>query len=385
MDTKRKANKQLKSIAPVTVTIFINTDEKRVYLSANGDKSTNSYVAANYTSPQLDENFFKEFSNLLSVYKQKFPRASFANVSLVLPDHLFFTDSLTIPNMGKKMVNKSLDLVIDTLFKNKNDLEYHTYLLSQTKQNAVYGLVGARKDLLKNFRDVCVKNGASNCTITFAANAMANSAMAANGKIKSATCLLLDIKEHYARFAFSNKGRTLGSYHLPFGYAMLHNNKLAAEDLLFDYASAELLVLNAKEKAKAKQLTMMEEIELTVVENESEEEVEEVRGGRKLPRFMLRETPIEPNGFVYENFRIFVKWALEVIASNPKITAHGAIDTVYVNLPKEYGFLFDMVNQKKKENKTVFAPMATGDTAAMKMTELSGGFQVNQYNGINNF
>lgn len=381
-----------------TLTIFVNSDENRIYLYTGSENKANSYIAASYSSPHLDDAFFKEFSDLLRMYKQKFPRVPLTGVSLILSDYLFFTDMLTIPNLGKKAVNNSLNLVIDTLYKNKAELDYHTYPLAQTKQNAVHGLVGARKDLLAKFRDVCAKNGATVESITFSAAAMCNGAMAANPKLKTANCLLLDIRETYAQFAFLNKGRTLGAYRLPFGYSMLHTNKLAGEDLLFDYATAELLVLNAKEKAKAKQLTVLEEddeaqstdeqalpiTEPILPDDDADDEPTEVRGGRKLPKFMLREIPDSAQGFMYENFRIFVKWALELIAANQKITALGEIDTVYVNMPAEYGFLFDMVNAEKKENGTVFAPMIVG-TAAPKMLDLFGGFQANQTNIINNF
>ena len=380
----------------ITLTIFVNVEEKRIYLSSGNESKTNSYVAANYSSTNIDDKFFEEFSNILSIYKQKYPKVSLSGISLVLSDYLFFTDMLTIPNMGKKAVANSLSLVIDTLYKNKDELQYNTYPLSQTKQNAVYGMVGVRKELLAKFHDVCDKVGGTVRNVTFAANAVANGVMSLNPKVRGAICLLLDIKENGARFAFLNKGRTLGAYYLPFGYGILHNNQLTGEDMLFDNSSAELLLLNAKEKARAKQLTVISnDVEQTSdahnvfsdsfgSEADGEDEVEEVRGGRKLPKYMLRDIPDSEAGFIYENFRIFVKWTLELIASNSQITSLGDIETVYVNMPKEYAFLFDMANEELAENGTVFAPVVAGATA-LKTLEMLGGFNVGQYNGINNF
>ncbi len=384
--------------SPITLTIFVNADYNRIHFYTGVENNANRYVVASYRSTSIDASFFEEFSNLLNMYKQKFPQVSLSNISLILSDFLFLTDMITIPNLGKKAVENSLNLVIGTVYKNKDDIEYNTFPLSQTKQNGVYGLVGVRKELIKKFNEVCKKNGGSVHNITFAANAMANGAMALNQKIKTANCLILDIKENCSRFAFVNKGRTLGAYNLPFGHSMLYKSQLAAEDLLFDHSSAELLVLNAKERAKAKQLTTLSDndelnaedeispvVEAYVAEDDSiEEEIVEVRGGRKLPRFMLRETPSDARGFVYENFRIFVKWALDLIANNPKITAQGSIDTVYVNIPREYGFLFDMVNQEKKENGVVFSPVVFEGTVP-KILEMSGGFHVTQFNSMNNF
>ena len=238
---------------------------------------------------------------------------------------------------------------------------------------------------------------------------MVNGAFALNAKLKNGTFLLLDIKETASRFAFVNKGRTVGSYALPFGYSMLYKSRLAAEDLLFDHAGGELLVLNAKEKAKAKQLTMMGE---EVLADEDAQDLEQVmqpagesedsdlfgsnpygdgkKTGRKLPKFMLRDAPTDRDGFVFENFRIFMKWTLDLIARNSDITAQGTIDTVYVNIPRAFNFLYDMVNGEAAENKVKFAPLLTGasfdaSAACARDLELFGGFYVRQYNKINNF
>jgi len=114
------------------------------------------------------------------------------------------------------------------------------------------------------------------------------------------------------------------------------------------------------------------------------------KSGRKLPKFMLRETPTDRDGFVFENFRIFIKWTLDLIAGNPNITSQGAIDTVYVNIPRAFNFLFDMVNEEMEENKVKFAPLLAGNSfgsssAYARDLELFGGFYVRQYNKINNF
>ena len=60
--------------------------------------------------------------------------------------------------------------------------------------------------------------------------------------------------------AYIVKGKVCGCYPLPFGYSMLYKSRLAAEDLLFDHSSGELLVLNAKERAKSHALTTVDKI-----------------------------------------------------------------------------------------------------------------------------
>lgn len=384
--------------------IAIETESDSIHFySAPGSGRKENHLAAGYNCQVFSEEFFEKFDRILRAYQQKNAAAPLQKVSVVLPDHVFLTDTIDIPNIGKKAMENSLELAISALYKNKNELKYHSFPMAQNKQFATFWLVGMRKDLAAKITNVCAENNISVQNITFAANAMVNGAFVLNPKVKNGTFVLLNVRENASRVAFVNKGRTIGGYSLPFGYSMLYKSRLAAEDLLFDHASAELLVLNAKEKAKAKQLTMMgeeiladpdeEQSNASVFAGNEEHEFDVFDGkrtGRKLPKFMLRETPTEREGFVYENFRIFVKWTLELIASNPEITNLGTIDTVYVNLPRTYDFLYDMVNAEEGENGVKFQPLLTGasydsSAAGAKDLELFGGLYVKQFNKTNNF
>jgi len=358
----------------LALTVFVNDEEKKICFYASGKDRNNSNAVASYLSAAMDAGFFQEFSRILNLYKKKFGQKFVPNVSLLLPDHLFLTDMLTIPNMGKKAAENSLGLVIGTVYKNKEDLTYNTFPLQQTKQTELYGLVGVRKNLLQNFREACAQNGFGLQNITFVSNAMADGAMSLNAKLRTATCLLLDIKESVSRFAFLNKGRTLGVFSLPFGTSALRQTESVDESQLFDYTSAKQLVQSATEKARAAETGEDEEI-FAFPDAVAEEESPAVRS---------ENTPADKADFLYENFRIFVKWTLELLAANEKITALGSIDTVYVNLPVEYHFLFDKVNAEQAENGVVFRPMLE-DGATPKILEMLGGLQVKQYNKLNNF
>ncbi len=375
------------------------TDTVHFYNAPGGGRKDNHMTAA-CNCQTFGEEFNEKFGKILKAYRQKNPAAAMSKVSLVLPDHLFLTDTIDIPAVGKKAMENSLEVAIGALYKNKADLKYNTFPLTQNKQFATFGLVGVRKDLALGLTNICAANQISVQNITFAANAMVNGAMTLNPKLKNGSFVLLDIRDNNARLAIVNKGRTVGALSLPFGYNMLYKTRLAAEDLLFDHATAQLLVLNAKEKAKAKQLTMMGEEVLTdpdevradvPAEGQDEFEAEEgKKGGRKLPKFMLRDTPTEREGFVYENFRIFMKWALETVASNPSIAALGELDGIYVNMPREYMFLFGMANAEEAENGVKFLPLigsagTEANTAAARDLDLFGGLYVKQYNKINNF
>lgn len=389
---------------PVTTVIGVDTDAEAINFYVDlGDKREVQQVV-NYRCAPFSEEFYQKLDKGIKNYQQRNPSISMSKVSIVLPDHVVMTDTINVPTLGRKATDNSLEVAISAIYKNKKDLRYRTYPLAQNKQYATYGLVGIRKDILDKLGEVCAANKIDIQSVTFAANSMVCGAMTLNPKLKNETFLLLDIKETVARFAFVNKGRVIGAYRLPFGDAILYKSRLTSEDLLFDHTTGELLVLNAMEKAKAKQLTMMGEEVLTdpdaMPEQEAETEDEDIFTGgvpgnarkvaRRLPKFMQRELPTDREGFVYENFRIFLKWTLDILANNPSITSLGAINTVYVNMAKEYDFLFGRLNAEQEEHGVTFEPLLSGSgyselAGDARDLELYGGFQLKQLGKLNNF
>ena len=308
-----------------------------------------------------------------------------------MPDQLFLLDMVSVPMIHRKAMQHSLSLAIESVYKNAEDLSLVTYAVQQNKQVATFGLAGARRDLLDQVRQTFADSGVAVTGITFASNAMVNGAFALNPKLKGDTFLLLDIKENYSRFAFVVRGCTMGYYDLPFGHEMLYKSRLAEEDMLFDHRAGELLVLNAKERARAKQLTM--EGEIPSGQTGEETTTSQGRDGtlrkvpRKLPKFMQRPVPQSQDDYLYENFRIFIKWALDLIGNNRDIVSLDKLDTVYVNMPAEYSFLFDVVNKRRESHGVTFAPLLSNgiEMTTAKNLELYGGFFLGQYNEANTF
>lgn len=388
----------------ITAVIGIDTDTETFSFYVDLGDRREVQQTVNYRCNPYGEEFYQRLDKAIKNYQQRNPSVSLAKVAIVLSDDAFLMDTLNVPTMNRRAMDNSLEVAIGTNYKCKKDLSYRTFPLSQNKQFSTFGLVGIRKEILEKLQAVCAANQVGIHSVTFAANAMACGAMTLNGKLRNSTYLLLDVKESCCRFAFVNKGRVIGAYRLPFGEAMLYKSRLVSEDLLFDHSSGELLVLNANEKAKAKHITMMgEEVladpDAVSAEAEDEEEEEEAiftaagnskRTGRKLPKFMQRELPADREGFVYENFRIILKWTLDLLNGNPAITSQGAIDLVYVNMAKEYDFLFPRINSEEEGHNVKFIPLLPGNgysdlAADAHDLELYGGFQLRQFGKLNNF
>ena len=390
--------------------IAIDTAEKEIhfYTKKRGAKNAFRHDIERYNASPFGEEFFEKLAHVLKLYRESNPTAPIDHPVLVVPDHVVCTDTVTIPFVKKAKVNSSVTLAINAIYKNSDQIKFTSYPLYQTKQNLSFGLVGMRRELLTRLRRVLGECQISPECISFAANTAANGAMALNSKLKNGTFLLMDVMENATRFSFVLKGKTVAFYSLPFGYAILSPTQVVAENTLFDHAAAELLVLNAKERARAKQLTGQQTEDEPQppqeIEESAEDEQEEAavkgsvaaditvevakRAGRKLPKYLQPPVPESGEGAVLENFRIFVKWALDLIRANGTLLSFGTLDTVYVNMPQEYAFLYDMINAEREENGVSFAPLlADGERyrAALNCLSLYGALYCKQYNKLNNF
>lgn len=404
--------------------IGIDTDKGEVhfYSADKGDKDSISYFTGSYKAKPFSKEFYEKLGSIIERYRENNHAGSSQKVSLVLSDSTVLTDTINLPIINKKAMDTSLDASLSNLYGGV-DIKFNRLLAMQNKQFATYAVAGMRMDTLVKLQNLLADNQMGVANVTYFSAAATNAAIMLNPKLKNASFVLLDIKDDFTRIVLVVKGRTLGFYSLPFGSGVLKSDLVEAEDMLFDHASAELLVLNAKEKAKAKALTAAEDFmalplteeeestetpaeeiatEQTTAEDDEdyEDEDEEVevlepivlsgkvrkKTPRKLPKYMQRPIPESEQAFVYENFRVFVKWTLEFIANNSSITSIGAPEAVYVNMPDEYSFLYDMVNSEAEENGIRFMPLSTEKNEIVrKNLELYGGFFAKQLNKFNNF
>lgn len=65
---------------------------------------------------------------------------------------------------------------------------------------------------------------------------------------------------------------------------------------------------------------------------------------------MPDETTADSERIVFENFRVFIKWALTLIRENKTLTELARPEFVCVNLPSELAWLTDKANDEVKEN-----------------------------------
>ncbi|MBE6531475.1 MAG: hypothetical protein E7679_05250 [Ruminococcaceae bacterium] len=413
-----------------STTIAIDSERSAIhfYSMIGNDKSTIAHHIKSYAGGRLDEHFFDRFKEAVKEFAQNTPSETVRKVTVVLPDNAVLTDTVRIPTMkGLGQTKKTLDITLGGLYRNYNDLRVVSHVAEQNKQYSTFSIAAVQKNIVSSIFAACSENKLLVDTLTYASSASVGGAVQLNPKLKNASYLFLDIKDVYSRFVFVANGKTVGYYTLPFGLEFLRKPKVTQEDMLFDHSYAELTVLNARERAKSQKLTVMalgeefadaimdsqsdklseeraieEEIseelttdeeapadEETLTEEEDEGEAEEIaplrpqinqkiftrKSPRKLPKFMQRGIPETEEGIAYENFRVFVKWALTLIHGNEKLTEIGKPEFVCVNLPLDLASVLDTANEEAEENGITFTRLPSEGEGASVISnlELYGG------------
>lgn len=384
------------------------------YTMTSGDRATAVHTVKNFTGPLFDQEFFNKFKLAVKEFVTDNPAEGIRKVTVILPDVAVLTDTVKLPTMrGFGQTKKNLSMALGGLYQNIADLRVVSYEAMQNRQYTVYSVLAVQEYIISSIYAACSENRLLVDTLTLASGAAVCGATVLNAKLKGASYLFLDVKDTASAFAFVANGKMTGYYTLPFGYEFLQKQKVTAEDMLFDHSHAELAVLNAKERAKSKKLTVMaldtpsddedldaeesadfadakraeDAVALAVsqpAEADSEEEqapVPEIgvsqkpakifarKSPRKLPKFMQRPHPETEEEILYENFRVFVKWALTLIASNEKLTEIGKPEFVCVNMPLALASILDKVNEEQSENGIPFLRLSVEESAA-SVTEI---------------
>ena len=243
-----------------------------------------------------------------------------------------------------------------------------------------YTLTSIRKKLLANYK--APLNGLDVPKVfTFSAAIKLKQRVCLQSRNRGRSFVFMDVKKHATRFIICARGKLVG-FSTSIGYYILKPDQVMNESILYNHDIAELAVLNAEEKAKRKELTLLD----SEVEEDNESFLDQVLGGggpdmpaeaptkndnkkapkllikktaKKLPKFMLRPEPETPEGKIYENFRILMKWALLLVKHNKGIGKGCDPEYILVNIPPQFAFVIDEANKEKKENGIEFRKFIT--------------------------
>lgn len=347
--------------------------------TAGNNKNTINHYKTSFSTNAYDNDFFEKFKIAVKQFVLDNPFEEVRKITVIVPDNSFLIDSVKVPTMkGMGQTRKALEVTLRGLYKNYNDLKVATTIRNQNKQYTTYLITVILKTIASSIYSACSENKMLVDTLTYSSNTLVSAAVTLNSKLKNGTYVLVDIKDIFTKYVLVCNGNVIGFYNLPFGMEELRRKRVIKEDLLFDHSASEIMVINSREKARAKKLTVMamdavyEDESLDDIEGYEEQDIQinektgdnvktYIKKARKLPKFMLRETPTNAEGVTYENFRIFVKWALSLVESNKKNFEQNEVDSIYVNIPSDLHFVLEKANSEM-ENEIRFYPLIKDDT-----------------------
>ena len=73
-----------------------------------------------------NKGFFDSFGQIVKLFRSRFAELDFQKTGIILPDELFFYDTVSIPSTNRRAHGRSLELAIGSLYKNHDELDIHT-------------------------------------------------------------------------------------------------------------------------------------------------------------------------------------------------------------------------------------------------------------------
>ena len=358
-----------------STTIAIDAEHSvfHFYSMMGNDKSKIAHYKKSYGGEPFSEEFFAKFKKAVAEFAQNTPSDTVRKVTVVLPDSAVLTDTVKVPTLkGNGQTQKALDVTFAGIYRNYQDLQVVANIIDQNKQYSTFAVTAVQKSIVSAIYAACSENKLLVDTLTYESCAAVGGAITLNPRMRSDSYLFLDIKDVYSHFAFVVNGYAVGYYKLPFGLEFLKSNKVAEERSLFDHSYAELVVINSHEKARSQNITV----------ESDDEEIEEADDSSKSlfkkssrSKNTTRDADAIDEEIAYENFRVFIKWALLLLESNDNLTALGKPEYVCVNIPAELESVIEKANDQTDPNGIAFTrlPIDVEDVPLSKHLELYGG------------
>lgn len=313
----------------ITVAIDNKGSAFHFYTAPEGNVDAVEHQQVGFSAKLFDDDFYAQLKQALKDYAAAHPSEGVQKVTMVLPDEAVLTDIVTIPTLrGFGQTKKSLDATLSGIYRNFKELKFTACLLEQNKQNSTFMVAAVGKSIITKISAACSENKLLADVLTFASNTAVCGAAALDPRLKSENYLLMDVKENHCRFVFVGGGKALGFYDLPFGMDLLRQRKVVPQEELFDHSYARLVVNMTREKINSGRMFTLDENAAAPTE--------------KMPRREQRREKVSG-----ENFQMFVKWALMLIADNRRLTAFGKPGFVCVNLPEGMEDVLTALNEQE--------------------------------------
>ncbi len=327
------------------------------------------------------------------------------SADFVLNHSMYSVDFVTLPSVKRSQQADLFRTELKNSYHNFDELEFLKTEIHTGKNTVTYCVHAVQRRLLSELKAEFGKLNINIVRFLPYGTAIVCGAALENAAVRKQPCLVLDIGAGASYIAAYGKETLLGGLEIPFGIEALSDNRVVSERALCRADAAQLLVINARERAKSTKLTMAINIEEEGIDDDVEddeltpEEVAQlskqpplpkmtaegsVEAGadfyndedddedgptktvsvktysrsavRVLPKFMRRPTPEGEENFVIENFRLFEKRVLLTLRQMRGTEFFPETQTVFIRLPKGYEFVTEALALQNPKVKWVLLP-----------------------------
>ena len=364
-----------------------------------------------YVSPAFSADFFGEMKGLFADYFARNPVERGAQACLVLPNEAVGIDSFKLPAASWRKTDQAFEAELNNLFEGRQkEKKINRFLVKRNKKINVYGAVCFRRPDITQMYDLLADNKVLLKVTTYSGAALLGSALGYMPRMRGRSFVFANVSESGTEIVLADRGKAFGMVCIPHGLPLLRSETVVDEYMATDHELGEIAVINARESAKARSLTVSEE---TLPDAEPDEEEESgdaaepdgaqpqtasARGGnakvyrktaRRYPKFMQRPVPETKKGICFENFRIIEKWILLYARQAALSDCRNAPEFVLISLPDEFGYLVSMANEEQTQTGGLafvpFVPSESLSPSQMDNLNVIGGAFADKYDRNNCF
>ena len=399
-----------------------------------------------FQSRIFSDEFFSETQLLLEEYFMKKPSLANLSAYVVLPDQAVAFETFNLPNMPRAKLQQAFETELANEYEGRQkSRKINRFMLAQNKQYVTVGAVFFDKNLIARIYKLLTDVRVFPKETTYSGCALLSGALNFAPKLRGKSFVFADMHLDYTEIAVSSKGKILGFAIIPHGTSLIKTDKVELEYMQTNHEVGEIAVINAREVARAKALTLADEepdpsvipegatIEDYAVEPpapaaaeeaEAEEEGQsgavktaaEAAAGSSEVRAEAAEGAENPaegaepaaegaegaagddeffeseeeeaKRLADENFRIIMKWIL-LYARQAELSEYTASpDFIAVNMPSELYHLLDAANEEQGETGLQFRPFTAADKLSAEIKgnlNLYGSLFSGHYNKNHNF
>lgn len=212
-----------------------------------------------FKSRIFTDDFFEEAKTVLEDYFAQHPSLQNLQAYVVLPNLAVGFETFNLPNMKRSQMTQAVETELANLYEGRQkDCKVNTSVLYHNKQYTTIGAIYFNKKLIAQIYKLLTDVKVFPKVTTYSGNALLNSVYNFVPQTRGKSFVFADVHNEYTEIAVSSKGKTLGVAIIPHGMSVVRSEKVEQEYMRTNHDIGELAVINAREMAKAKSLTMTE-------------------------------------------------------------------------------------------------------------------------------